>query len=140
MALTLDVQRISEKWKRKSAASQQDYADGVANTSADWAGLTTNAAAAYNAGIQASLAARRFESGVAKAGTAKWKSQTIAKGPARWTQGIDLSGDNYIRGFTPYAQVIQGLSLPPRGPRGAAQNYNRSLVLGKALNDKRTKG
>lgn len=140
MPVTLDVAKISEKWRRKSGASQQDYSDGVRDTGADWAGLTASAAAAYNAGIQAAIAARRFETGVTKSGTNNWRTQTMAKGPARWAQGIDLSGDAYIRGFTPYAAVIQSIILPPRGPRGALQNYKRAEVLGTALNNKRIKG
>lgn len=138
MAITVDVARASEKWKRKAGSSQQDYEDGVRLTTNDWGTKTSAASTSYVAGVQAAIGAKRWEAGVAKAGTAGWREPTLAKGPARWAQGIQLSGDKYAQGFAPYAQVISSTTLPPRGPRGAAVNYQRSQALGQALNIRRT--
>jgi hypothetical protein len=138
MTQIIDTSSIAAKWSRKAAASADDYRDGVARTQADWQGLTLAAAAAYKTGLQASMAANRFESGVTNAGTAKWKNNTLAKGPDRYAQGVSLSGDAYIRGFSPYQAVIANTALPPRGPRGDLKNWERSKVLGQALNRART--
>lgn len=133
-----DTQTIGQKWSRKAAASAEDYRDGVTRTTTDWAGNTVAAAAAYKAGLTAAMNANRFEAGVSGAGTAKWKANTIAKGPDRYAQGVSLSADAYVRGFAPYQQVIANTTLPPRGPRGDARNWERSKVLGQALNRART--
>jgi len=125
---------IAAKWQRKAPLSTADYESGVRTTQADWATLTTQAAANYTAGLQAAMAAKRWEGGVAATGTAGWKERTLAKGPARWAEGIDKSGDAYARGFGPYADVIRATTLSPRGPRGAQQNYQRSQLMGQALN------
>lgn len=138
MPITVDVARAAEKWKRKAGSSQQDYEDGVRLTTNDWGTRTASAASSYVAGVQAAIGAKRWEAGVAKAGTAGWREPTLAKGPARWAQGIQLSGDKYAQGFSAYAQVISSTTLPPRGPRGSAVNYQRSQVLGTALNVRRT--
>lgn len=133
-----DAGTISTKWSRKAALAAQDYAEGVQRTTADWAGLTTAAAIQYKAGLTAAMAANRFEAGVAKAGTAKWKANALAKGPDRYAQGVQLSGDAYARGFAPYREVIANTSLPARGARGDPKNYERSRVMGTALNRART--
>lgn len=129
-----NVTDIAAKWARKAPMSVGDYEDGIRNTQADWATLTTQAAPAYVTGLQASMAAKRWEGGVAAAGTAGWKEKSLAKGPARWADGITKSGDAYSKGFAPYADVIRSTTLPARGPRGAQQNYQRSQLMGQALN------
>jgi len=124
---------ISDKWRRKASTSAQDYAEGVQNSQSDWAAKTSAANASWKAGVTAAVQRDAFTRGVQRTGTNGWKSATVAKGPARWSQGIDLSGDAYVRGFTPYHQVIQNTKLPERGPRGAEQNYTRAAAMGKAL-------
>lgn len=138
MAINIDTNAAAEKWQRKAAAAAQDYSNGVERTQNDWQAKTLAGQANYNAGVQAAMSAKRWESNVAKAGTAKWKANTLAKGPGRWVEGISMSGDAYSRGFAPYAQVISGLTLPPRGARGDVKNYARSQAVGQALNAKRT--
>lgn len=131
------MEAITNKWRGRAQMSTEDYKNGILTTPKDWAALTTDAASSYTAGLQASLAAKRWESGIRKAGTAKWKQNASTKGPARWAEGISLSGDAYARGFAPYREVLAGLTLPPRGPRGDVKNYERSAAVGKALNAKR---
>jgi len=128
------VDQIGAKWKSRAPQAQADYTAGVEGTKKDWAANTQAAVASYDSGVQASIQARRFEAGVAAAGTPKWRQRTLQKGPGRWVQGIQLSGDAYVQGFRPYAQVIASTSLPARGPRGSPQNYDRSRLMGQALN------
>ena len=128
---------IAAKWSRKAPASIADYEAGVRDTTADWATLTSQAAPAYNTGIQASLSAKRWETNVKAAGTAQWKDQTLKKGPARWAEGVSLGGDAYQRGFGPMVDVIRNTVLPARGSRGSESNYNRSKIMGQALNKAR---
>lgn len=140
MANIKPLELITAKWRSRAQVSTEDYRSGIESTSKDWAALTTAAAASYKTGIQAAIATNRFESGVRKAGTAKWKLNATTKGPERWAQGISLSGDAYAKGFAPYRQVIESLTLPARGPRGSEGNYARSMAVGKALNQKRISG
>jgi len=138
MVQIADPQTIAAKWMRKAGLSAEDYRDGVSRTPADWQALTLAAASSYKTGLQAAIAANRFESGVQNAGTAKWKKNTLEKGPDRYAQGVTLAGDSYARGFAPYQAVIANITLPARGPRGDIKNYDRSRALGQALNRART--
>jgi hypothetical protein len=138
MPLIPATQTIAAKWSRKAALAADDYKNGVLNTNADWASLTLAAAPAYKIGLQAAMAANRYEAGVGAAGTPYWRKNASEKGPDRYAQGVSLSGDNYARGFDPYQKVIANTALPPRGARGDIKNYERTRVLGQALNKART--
>lgn len=137
MPTIADPSVISAKWRRRVAGAQQDYKDGVTGTQKDWQALTAAANSNFKTGVQTALAADRFLTGVQKAGTNKWRTNAATKGPGRWSEGCQLAGDAYAAGFGPYAAVIANVQLPARGPRGAAVNYQRSQVLGQALNTAR---
>lgn len=131
---------ITGKWQNRAAASTEDYRRGVETTTKSWATNTAAAASAFKAGVTAAANAGRFEAGVRAAGDQKWKSMAAAKGPARWAEGIGLSGDAYARGFQPYHDVLANLTLPERGPRGDTRNYDRVKAVGQALHNKRVGG
>lgn len=125
--------RSSEKWARQSQTAQPEYKAGVEQTTKDWAENTAAAADNYAAGVQKAIAEDRFSKGVAAAGTSKWRSNTLTKGPARWSQGIADSRPAYETGFAPYRTVIENTTLPPRGPKGSPQNIERVAVMAAAL-------
>jgi hypothetical protein len=85
--------------------------------------------------VQKSLADKSFEKGVNRVGTSKWQNAALQKGPGRWAEGVQLSTDNYAKGFAPFAQVIANTTLPPRGPKGDPSNIQRVAAMAKALND-----
>jgi hypothetical protein len=130
-----DMARIAEKWTKVTPQRQEEYVNGIDNPRTDWQQATTAAIPRYNSGIQASIANKSFDKGVAKAGTAKWQKNAREKGPNRWAQGVTLGKDNYATGFAPYARVIETTTLPARGPKGDPANINRVAVMAKALND-----
>jgi len=127
------LDRITAKWKRVAQVSQPEYEAGVQNPRKDWKQATINAAPQYEAGVQAGIQQKRFQAGVENAGTEKWQTNAMNKGPQRWAEGINFSGDAYERGFAPYRSVIERTALPPRGPKGSAQNIQRVSVLTQAL-------
>jgi len=124
---------IAEKWERVTPMRSQDYIEGVQTTRKDWAENTVAAAEIYNIGVQAAIAQQRFERGVQKAGTPKWKKNTIEKGATRWGQGVRLAGVEYAKGFAPYRDELEAIDLPPRGPRGAPQNIERVRIIAERL-------
>jgi hypothetical protein len=99
-----------------------------------------NAAAAqgnHDAGVQRAVAAKSFSKGVRRAGQAKYKKGAVEKGAVRYPQGVGLAGEDWQKGYSPFGQVVQGLTLPPRRPRGDPANFERSRVVGMALAAKR---
>lgn len=130
-------ERIKAKWARVTAGAGEEYREGVENPSKDWATETAKANAAYKAGIQASVAADSFLKGVNRAGTSAWQTGAVKKGPERFAQGVALAEEKYADGFEPYRKVIESTNLPARGRRGDPKNMQRSVVMAKALHDKR---
>lgn len=134
-----DMTRITEKWKRRSASAGPEYQEGVETSKADWAGATVAAAASYASGVQEAIAGGRFQKNVASAGTAKWKRGAVEKGAQRFGPGVAVADADYAKGFDPYRQALGSLDLPMPGARGAEGNYQRSALVGRALNALRVK-
>ncbi len=124
---------IAEKWERVTPMRSRDYLEGVSTTRKDWAGNTVAAAENYNIGVTQAIAEERFQRGVQKAGTEKWKRNTIEKGGTRWGQGVRMAGPEYARGFDPYRNELEAIDLPPRGPRGDPRNIERVRVIAERL-------
>lgn len=133
------IDRISAKWARVAAVSQGEYEDGVRNPRVDWADATKAAEASFERGLQQAIQRKSFGKGVAKAGTAKWREQTLLKGPNRWAEGINISQQAYEEGFAPYREIIIRTALPSRGPKGDPKNIQRVQVLAEALHAEKLK-
>lgn len=125
------------RWARKAAAASQDYSDGVQSPRVDWQAATLQAAAAQAAGAQAAIARGSFAKGVSAAGTSKWQSRAIKLGTSRFAQGVSETSLDYERGVAPYLQVIEGITLPPRGPKGDPRNLERVKIIAQALRAKK---
>jgi hypothetical protein len=134
-----DISRVAAKWIRRAGSAGQEYTDGVESSRADWAGATAAASASYASGVQEAIAGGRFQKGVAAAGTAKWKRMASEKGSVRFGPGVAAAEPDYSKGFTPYLQALGTIDLPMPGPRGAEGNYQRSALVGRALNQLRVK-
>ncbi len=129
-----DIGVVAERWTRRAQGAQQDYQKGVETTQRDWSSAAVGAKAAWQAGVTAAAGRDGFAKGVAKAGTAKWRANSVSKGPGRFAQGVQVAQPEYTGGFGPFLQAIGAVDLPPRGPRGSAQNYQRVAPIGQALN------
>jgi hypothetical protein len=130
---TKPINVIAEKYVRKAQTAGPDYEAGVKDPKRDWATATSGASDSYIAGVTAAIGQGRFQSGVNKAGTQKWQAKALAKGVSRYPTGVAAAKNDYQTGFSPYLSTIQGIDLPPRGPKGDPGNYNRVTVIGQAL-------
>lgn len=135
-----DIGTVAERWTRRAQGAAQDYQRGVETTQKDWAGAATAAKGSWQAGVSAAAGRDGFAKGVQKAGTSKWRANTVAKGPARFSQGVQVAQPEYQGGFAPFLAAIGAVDLPPRGPRGAPGNYARVQPIGTALNALKLRG
>lgn len=122
-----------ERWSRRAAAAQPDYLTGVQNPRTSWQAAATAGAANYQTGVQAAIQAGSFTKGVAKAGDAKWLDRATKLGPGRFAGGVQVAQPAYEQGVTPIWSRVAGLSLPARGPKGAAQNYQRPALVAQEM-------
>lgn len=133
MAGVKSLDKIVEKWNRVASGAQAEYEAGVRDPRKDWASATKAAEKAYDAGVQAAISAKRFGKGVSKAGTAKWQSMAIAKGPRRWSEGISLAKETYAAAFAPYHTALSSIVYPEKGPRGDPRNIDRVAKVASTL-------
>lgn len=131
------LDRISAKWARVAAVSEEEYRNGIENPRKDWATETAKAEASYKTGVTQAATAGRFGKGVKRVGTSKWRDNSLQKGPSRWSQGISLSTLAYEKGFAPFRDALERLKLPERGPKGDPKNIQRVAAVAKALHDKK---
>jgi len=135
MADIKPIDKIAQKWATVTPQRTSDYAAGLTSPRRSWEQATTEAAAAQAAGVQDAIARDAFAKGVAKAGQAKYLRKATGVGAQRFGQGVQAAKADYQTGFAPYVSVIQGVNLPPRGPKGDPRNYERVSAVGEALHN-----
>ena len=133
-----DAAAIAAKWATVTPGRAQFYQEGIQGTDPGvYSQAATAAAGSYAAGVQASIARKGYDKGVAAAGP-KWQQKASTKGVRNYAPAVAEAGPEYAAGFAPYQQVIAGLTLPAKGPRGAPQNYMRVQAVGDALRKRKT--
>ena len=132
-------EEIATKYQTVTPQRAGEYEAGVRNPLRSWKDSTLAAAAAQAAGVQAAIANKSFEKGVAKAGDETWKAGAVTKGPGRFAEGVATAGDAYREGFSPYREVIERTALPPRGPKGSPSNIARVAAITNALHAAKVK-
>lgn len=141
MGITLKpITDIAAKWNRRASAAGPDYEAGIRAPKTDWANATKAAESAFEAGIQNAVSRKAFGKGVAEAGSEKWSRKALAVGPSRFGPGLTAGLSDYQSGFTPYRDVLERISLPPRGMRGDPANIERVRAIATALHTQKTGG
>jgi hypothetical protein len=136
-----DLGQAAQKFSTNGAAGANNYKTGV-QSNQSWAQNTEAAQGTWSAGVQAASSTGRFAKGVAKAGQQKWQSAAANKGQTRFSQSMSdpNTKQNWQTGFAPYAQVLGGITVPPKGVRGAPQNYQIVQQIGDALHKAKVGG
>lgn len=125
----------------EAAAGMTDrYVQGVTTTTKSWQGNTLAAEAAWKQGTAEAAAKGLFPKGVRRTSNEEWRSKAESLGGERYAGGITAGVPKYLKNVQPYLSVIQGITLPARGPRGSAANYELVKKIGMALNAKRIAG
>lgn len=138
MAEIKAMNKIKEKWTRVTPQRAQDYSMGIDSPKRPWDTSAIAAKESHKQAMQTAATQDAYAKGVAKAGNAKWQSKAKAKGPGRFAEGVQLGGDDYEKGFAPYADEISKVTLPPRFPRRDPRNLLRVNAIATALGKKKT--
>lgn len=138
MANVKSPDRIAAKWARVTPQRTEDYTLGVQQPRAPWAASSQAAGERYKVAVTEAANAGRYGKGVAAAGDATWSQKTLAKGPARFAEGVALSGPDYQAGVQPYIDTIAATPLPPRYPKGDPRNLDRVKAIAVALRKRKT--
>lgn len=137
MAKIKSTDQIADKWARVTPQRTEDYREGIENPRVDWEAATAAAEPNWQAGVTAAATRKAFSTGVKSAGTSKWKNKSLQKGTSRFAEGVSLAKDDYEKGFSPFRDVIESTTLPPRGPKGDPRNIERVRIMAQALRNKK---
>lgn len=135
---TITAAQASAKWANITPQRTTEYAEGVQNPRTPWAKATADAADAYKAGVTDAVTRGAFAKGVNAAGDATYTKNTLAKGPQRFAEGVQLGQDNYASKMAPVLKTIESTTLPPRYAKGDVRNIERVKVLAMALRKGKT--
>lgn len=135
-----NIAATAAKWAQRAGVAVQDYTNGVAGTQKDQAALAEAAEPTWAAGVAAAAAAHTFSAGLRRSGTAGWKAGVASKGAQRYAPGVQASVGKFTQRFTPFLNVIAGLNLTQRFPRGDPRNQQRSVDVQVALHKARMGG
>lgn len=138
MAEIKSASRITEKWTRVTPQRTEDYKIGIQSPRRDWEKSAIAAKESHKAAMATAAAQDAFAKGITKAGTAKWQTRAIQKGPGRFAEGVMVGGPDYEKGFAPYRDEIEKTLLPPRFPKRDPRNMARVAAIATALGKKKT--
>lgn len=127
------VDKIASKWAEVTPQRAKDYANGIASPRRSWSTATKAAESAYEDGIRASIAGKRFGKGVTKAGDEKWSRKATVNGTRNWGPGVQEAQGDFAAGFAPYQGAIAAATLPPRYARRDPRNLARVKAIFDAL-------
>lgn len=133
MPKTKPLTNVVDKWQRRASVAAQDYTLGVQNPRMAWDVAAKAGEANFKTAVIQAANDGRFGRGVARVGNDKWLKGATQKGPSRFVEGVNIGGPNFQDRINTVLNTIEGVSLPPRGPKGSPQNYNRVTPIGEAL-------
>jgi len=128
---------VVKKWVEVTPLRSAYYEAEAGVAGADWEKGATAAAAAYKAGVSAPNIEKMFTGGVKRAGGEKYERKVKAVGVSRFGPGVIAAEPDFSDGVAPMLDVIRGITLAARQPRGAIANYERVKAIGVELNKKR---
>ena len=134
-----DAGAYADKFANRAGAAVNDFIAGV-NASTGQAAAAAAAADKWQQGVSAASAKAAFVANVTAAGDAMWKVGVNGKGQARYAPGVQAGKQKWANKVQKFFAVLKGLSLPPRGLRGSAQNAQISAQVQAALHATKTGG
>ncbi len=129
--------QVAQKWADVTPGKAGYYESEAPAAGAAWEANTINAAGTYKAALSAAGIEKRFVGGVKRAGAEKFSRKVKDVGVARYGPGVAAAQADMASGIAPYLDVLSGLDIPDRGPRGSPGNYAIVEKVGSALHKKR---
>lgn len=128
---------IAKKWADVTPGRAAYYETNAPAAGPDWEAGALAAVSIWKAAMAQAGIEKRLAGGIKKAGAAKFARKVKDVGVDRFGPGVTAAQPDMEAGVAPFRDVIDGLSVSTRGPRGAAQNYKISQEVGDALHKKR---
>ena len=127
----------AQKYVTNASNAVNAYKAGVQAPKQSQSQAAIAAAPNWQQAVSSPTAAAAFKAGLTASGDQGWVNGALNKGAARYPQGVQMAQTKWQTNTTPYLQALASLSLPAKGIRGAAQNYQRVQTVGQALHNLR---
>jgi len=134
-----DASAYADKFATRAGAASQDFLTGV-QAATGQAAAAAGAADKWQQSVTSAAARNAFVANLNAAGDAAWKAGVANKGASRYAPGVQAGKGKWAAKVQKYFAVLKGLSLPPRGLRGSAQNTQISAMVVAALHNAKTGG
>jgi len=128
---------IAKKWKDVTPARAVYYEEKTPLAGDLWEANAKAAKGTYKAAVTAPKIEERFAGGIGRVGAAKFVRKVKAVGIDRFGPGVEAAEVDMREGFAPYRDVLDGLVVPDRKPRGDIANLKIVEAIFKALHEKR---
>lgn len=128
-----DIGSIARKFVTRAQAASTDYKEGVQQAGQDWENNALAGKENFAVGVQQAITDGRYEKGIRESGAAKFSNRAATVGATRFGPGVAAAEADYAKGAAPVMQVIAGLTLPPRRPKGDPGNQERANHVARAL-------
>lgn len=132
-----DAAASAAKYATNAANAGPAYTAGVQGAGPAWAANTAAAATSWSQGVTQAATSGRFASSINQNAMNKYQTRASSVGPARYAQGVQGAQGTWQTATQPYLNVIAGLTLPPRQPKGSAANTARVTAVTQALRAKK---
>lgn len=129
------IEMVGRRYEENAGRAGPAYSEGLDFPKRDQAEAAIAAADAYNDGVTAAIADKRFEAGVRKAGTAKWREKAKALGPERYAKGVKVGAADFRKNFAPILAAIAAVELIPARPRGDPENIENVRRVAQAARE-----
>lgn len=128
---------IAKKWGDVTPGRADYYKTNTPKAAAEWEANTLAAVPTWKSAMAAPGIDKRLAGGVRKAGATKFSRKVTDVGADRFSPGVTAAIPDMETGIAPFRDIIDGLTVSTRGPRGSAENYKIVKEVGDALHKKR---
>ncbi len=101
-----DVSTVLAKWKARSGAAAQEYAQGVANTDKDPTQLAIAAIPRMRSRILDAIDSGKVANGLRAVGKSGWQHAVATKGVQNYSSGVNAADEKFTRAFGPLLAYI----------------------------------
>jgi hypothetical protein len=135
-----DVARAAAKFVRRAGEATQDYTEGVERSTKDQAANAIAARSLWEQQMSNSATKDRWARNLARAGNEGFKRGVRDKGGARYGPGVGASQGKYADRMGAVLSTISAVEIPARGLPASDGNFQRSRLIGQALNKLKVAG
>jgi hypothetical protein len=128
-----DPGRATSKYVTRAGIAGTDYAEAAVASGQRYVEGAMKGEANYKAAVARAAAEGRYGSGIRAAGAEKFERKIRAVGAGRFTEGVAAGQADYATQISKVLSTIGAVTLPDRGPKGSAQNFQRIQPIGVAL-------